>query len=354
MASSSSSIAQKTFELVNDIKPLDPSDEIFLYDSEEQKAIDRAAPWKQDPNYFTEVRISAIALIKMVIHARSGGIYEIMGLMQGKVVGRTFCIMDTFALPVQGTETRVNAQAEADGYMVDHLSGSKQVDRPENVVGWYHSHPGYGCWLSGIDVSTQFTNQQYQDPWLAVVIDPNRTISAGKVDIGAFRTYPEGYKSSSSSSAYQSVPLDKIEDFGVHANEYYPLKVSYFKSSLDTKLLDLLWEKYWVKTLSNSPLVTGRAFHVEQLGDLAAKLDQAKSSLQTASRPSIIPPAGKQGKSASTGRTQLREEEEKTALGKAVKDSTRLAMETQHALMAQVLKDQLFNAPRMTQDSSTA
>ncbi len=29
------------------------------------------------------------------------------------------------------------------------------VNRPENAVGWYHSHPGYGCWLSGIDVSTQ-------------------------------------------------------------------------------------------------------------------------------------------------------------------------------------------------------
>lgn len=34
--------------------------------------------------------------------------------------------------------------------------------RMENVVGWYHSHPGYGCWLSGIDVGTQMTNQKYQ------------------------------------------------------------------------------------------------------------------------------------------------------------------------------------------------
>jgi hypothetical protein len=23
------------------------------------------------------------------------------------------------------------------------------------VVGWYHSHPGFGCWLSGVDVNTQ-------------------------------------------------------------------------------------------------------------------------------------------------------------------------------------------------------
>ena len=58
-------------------------------------------------------------------------------------------------------------------------------------MGWYHSHPGYGCWLSGIDVGTQHTQQVHMDPFLAIVIDPHRTIAAGKVEIGAFRTYPE-------------------------------------------------------------------------------------------------------------------------------------------------------------------
>jgi COP9 signalosome complex subunit 5 len=73
----------------------------------------------------------------------------------------------------------------------DLTQASHQVSRKENVVGWYHSHPGYGCWLSGIDVSTQMLQQSFSEPFLAVVIDPNRTISAGKVDIGAFRTLPE-------------------------------------------------------------------------------------------------------------------------------------------------------------------
>ena len=45
-----------------------------------------------------------------------------------------------------------------------------QVARLENVIGWYHSHPGYGCWLSGIDVSTQMLNQQFQEPWVALVV----------------------------------------------------------------------------------------------------------------------------------------------------------------------------------------
>ena len=37
-----------------------------------------------------------------------------------------------------------------------------KVGRHENAIGWYHSHPGYGCWLSGIDVSTQMLNQSFQ------------------------------------------------------------------------------------------------------------------------------------------------------------------------------------------------
>jgi len=88
-------------------------------------------------------------------------------------------------------------------------------------------------------------------------IDPNRTISAGKVDIGAFRTYPENYTPPNvSQSEYQSIPLNKIEDFGVHANQYYQLDVEIFKSSLDNDLLAMLWNKYWVNTLSQSPLVS--------------------------------------------------------------------------------------------------
>ncbi|KAL7414963.1 JAB1/Mov34/MPN/PAD-1 ubiquitin protease-domain-containing protein [Mrakia frigida] len=350
---SSSSTAQKTFEILNDVQPLDPADEIFLYDAEKQKELVKQAPWKTDPNYFTEVRISAIALIKMVIHARSGGAYEIMGLMQGKIVNRTFCVMDSFALPVQGTETRVNAQEEASGYMIQHMEGSKNVDRLENVVGWYHSHPGYGCWLSGIDVSTQTTNQRWQDPFLAIVIDPNRTISAGKVDIGAFRTYPEGHTPSQTSS-YQSIPVDKIADFGAHANEYYPLKVSIFKSSLDGRLLDLLWEKYWVKTLSTNSLVSGRPYTVSQLSDLAAKLNQSEGSIARPAAPSTGAVKGKDGSATAVDKDApivLREEPEASALGKVVKDGVKIAAESQHALMSQVLKDQLFNRLR-THDHS--
>lgn len=48
----------------------------------------------------------------MVMHARSGGNLEIMGLLLGKVDANVMVVMDSFALPVEGTETRVNAQAQ--------------------------------------------------------------------------------------------------------------------------------------------------------------------------------------------------------------------------------------------------
>jgi COP9 signalosome complex subunit 5 len=113
-----------------------------------------------------------------------------MGLMQGKVVGTSLVVMDSFALPVQGTETRVNAANEANEYMVEYIGKSEKVSlilscstisrfltgdvrkagRLEHAIGWCHSHPGYGCWLSGIDVSTQLNNQKFQDPFVAVVV----------------------------------------------------------------------------------------------------------------------------------------------------------------------------------------
>lgn len=93
----------------------------------------------------------------MAMHARSGGNIEIMGNLQGYPMGDTMYVMDVYGLPVTASETRVNANQEAAPFMIDHQEKCAQVDRPEFVCGWYHSHPGYGCWLSGIDVMTQST-----------------------------------------------------------------------------------------------------------------------------------------------------------------------------------------------------
>lgn len=216
----------------------------------------------------------------MVMHAKSGGDIEVMGMMQGKVRGDTFYVMDAFALPVDASETRVNAAGDANEYLVAHVNASEEVHRPENLVGWYHSHPGYGCWLSGIDVGTQSLYQGSQEPFLAVVVDPKRTMSAGKVEIGAFRCYSAAeivsieakMKEGGGSQADTSVPMEKIKELGAHYHKYYQLETSYFKSSVDSEILDRLWNEYWLATLSASPLLNNQREITRQVCDITQKM----------------------------------------------------------------------------------
>ncbi|KAF5278433.1 hypothetical protein FQA39_LY05922 [Lamprigera yunnana] len=328
---SQKTIAQKTWEMSNKVESISAVDEIYRYDKKQQQDILAAKPWEKDPHFFKDIKISALALLKMVMHARSGGTLEVMGLLLGKVDGNTMFVMDSFALPVEGTETRVNAQAQAYEYMSSYIDAAKLVGRQENAIGWYHSHPGYGCWLSGIDVSTQMLNQNFQEPFVAIVIDPVRTISAGKVCLGAFRTYPKGYKPANEEpSEYQTIPLNKIEDFGVHCKQYYSLEVSYFKSALDRRLLDSLWNKYWVNTLSSSSLLTNADYTTGQIFDLSEKLEQSEAAL---GRGSFM-----------VGGSDPHEKRTEDKLLKATKDSSKTTIEIIHGMMAQMIKDRLFNS----------
>ena len=331
----------KEWELQNNMKLIDPTrDSLYNFDANSQKALQEKKLWRSDPNHFKKVRISAVALIKMVMHARSGGNIEIMGLMQGFVENGALVITDAFRLPVEGTETRVNAQDEANEYMVEFPRLCReQGSRQENLVGWYHSHPGYGCWLSGIDVGTQAQWQKYNDPFVAVVIDPHRTIAAGKVEIGAFRTYPEDYKPSGAtgSESFQAVPLAKAEDFGAHASRYYSLEVETFKSALEAHLLDLLWNKYWVQTLSANPLTTNRDFGSKLMQDLGSKVKQLNNAMSRKSRTGaqMGSSIGLMGSERDGGVDQN--------VGKLARDAKQIAAKEKTGLMALQVKAKLFS-----------
>jgi len=335
--------AQRTWEAENNIITVDPTQNALysLPDAEEYKALRDAEPWKKDPNYFSHVRISALALLKMTTHARSGGSIEIMGLMVGYVSGESIIITDAFRLPVEGTETRVNAQSEADEYMVNFGTLSREGGgQEENPIGWYHSHPGYGCWLSGIDVNTQVNQQLVLDPFVAVVIDPDRTVSAGKVEIGAFRTYPEGQrpkdKQFTNDDDFQTIPMGKIEDFGAYANSYYALEVTHFKSTLDSHLLGLLWNKYWTSTLSQSPLFTNREYANKQIADHAVKIGEATRKQKTAAS------MGRRGQELAGSGDKNFKVVRDGAMEQVVRGGNKIASEEVAGLLASEVKKKLF------------
>ena len=74
---------------------------------------------RNDTRFFKKVKISIMALIKMLNHTILGGNIEVMGLFQGYFTSNgEFYVMDSLALPVEATETRVNAGKEADNFMI--------------------------------------------------------------------------------------------------------------------------------------------------------------------------------------------------------------------------------------------
>ena len=107
----------------------------------------------------------------MLKHSRAGVPMEVMGLMIGDFVDDyTIRVVDVFAMPQSGTGVSVEAVDPV--FQQQMLDLLKLTGRPEMVVGWYHSHPGFGPWLSGTDIQTQQSFEMLNPRCVAVVIDP--------------------------------------------------------------------------------------------------------------------------------------------------------------------------------------
>ena len=258
----------------------------------------------------------------------------------------TFYVMDSFPLPVVGTETRVNAGSEANEFMAQHIEACESVQRPENICGWYHSHPGYGCWLSGIDVGTQTLYQRHQEPFIAIVIDPKRTMSAGKVEIGCFRTYPDSHiekiEKAGREGSKSMVPAEKTEEFGLHAHKYYQLEHSFFKSKLDTEILNALWNDYWAQTLSSSPLLNNSEYLTKSIKNVATKMESVVEASSTR-----VKGGPRQGKKV-IDEVGINSDK----LVQVEKESTKCCLELNHGLLVEALKKFMFTseaAPKLLQ-----
>ncbi|KAJ8904763.1 hypothetical protein NDN08_001279 [Rhodosorus marinus] len=317
--------ALQNWETANKV---DTSHEWFEYDNEALEAMRRKQPWKKDPNYFKYVHVSALALIKMVMHAKSGGRFEVMGSLMGKFEPHSFIVMDSFPLPVEGTEVRVEALDNGEEFRVNYQCSGQEVNRKENSIGWYHSHPDYGCWLSGIDVNTQRQHQDYSDPWVAIVVDPIRTMSSGKVDIGAFRTYKKDYQPRQEMlSSHQVIPLEKIAEYGHHHSKYYKLEIKCFKSKLDASLLEAVWNRFWASTLSTSPLLEDRAQLARQITDLSKRMKHIERDRRDATIGYLLP-------NSSSNEADMMQ---------VMAEAQKVSNEQIRGLLSLTIKNQLFN-----------
>jgi 26S proteasome regulatory subunit N11 len=200
------------------------------------------------------VYISSLALLKMLKHGRAGVPMEVMGLMLGEFVDEyTVRVVDVFAMPQSGTGVSVEAVDPV--FQTKMLDMLRQTGRPEMVVGWYHSHPGFGCWLSSVDVNTQQSFEQLNQRAVAVVVDPIQSVK-GKVVIDAFRLISnqsavagQEPRQTTSNIGYLQKPSIQALIHGLNRH-YYSIAINYRKNELEQKMLLNLHKQSWTSGLS--------------------------------------------------------------------------------------------------------
>ena len=203
-----------------------------------------------------QIYISPLSLLKMLRHGKAGIPLEVMGLMLGDYVDDyTVKCIDVFSMPQSGTETTIESIDER--FQVRMVEMLKQTGRNEIVVGWYHSHPGYGCWLSSTDINTQKTFEQQVPRTVAVVVDPIQSVR-GKVVIDAFRTYGDqgldfglalgGKQTERRQTTSNLGEIKRNKGFSIKniaKASYYSILIGYRKNDLETKMLLNLRKSSW-------------------------------------------------------------------------------------------------------------
>ena len=106
---------------------------------------------------------------------------EVMGLMLGEVrtwKGKDYVVVrDVVTSDLDATSVSVKFDSSGMEKLFEKLddAGFDYV-----IVGWYHSHPGYGCFMSDTDIATH--SGGFVSPYqIAMVIDPKN------FEIAAFR-----------------------------------------------------------------------------------------------------------------------------------------------------------------------
>ena len=219
------------------------------------------------PDCAEKIHVSALALLKMLKHGRAGVPMEVMGLMLGQFVDDyTINCVDVFAMPQSGTSVSVESVDPV--FQTDMHEMLKQTGRPEMVVGWYHSHPGFGCWLSSTDINTQSSFEALNPRVVALVVDPIQSVK-GKVVIDCFRLInPQlmmlGHESRQTTSNIGHLHKPSIQAL-IHGlnRHYYSIVIDYRKNELEEQMLTNLGKRNWVSSLTVTPFAqhTGQTEH---------------------------------------------------------------------------------------------
>lgn len=152
---------------------------------------------KQPPSDEVDIYVSRGGMEVLVQHCegQAGRDLEAMGFLVGDVFswnGRAYVVArDAVTTELDASPVSVRFQRDAFPELFKRLDS---LTYDYIIVGWYHSHPGYGCFLSDTDIQTQIGgfSEEHQ---FALVVDPvRREMKAFRLGGEGSDQDPEGYR----------------------------------------------------------------------------------------------------------------------------------------------------------------
>jgi proteasome lid subunit RPN8/RPN11 len=132
-----------------------------------------AEPAPPDSDAIPLVFVSRQAFDVMSVHAASDLDHEVGGILIGTLAGtdeRPVVLVEVALVALHTDQSRASVTFTHDTW--NHITEVMDRDYPDKrIVGWYHTHPGFGLFLSEYDL---FIHRNFFNlPWqLALVVDP--------------------------------------------------------------------------------------------------------------------------------------------------------------------------------------
>lgn len=178
----------------------------------------------------------------MLSKAARAGRTEIGGFLIGKIT-RNKIIVTRATFPRQrGSRTHVYINDADMAILAEELA---ERGTGEVIIGWHHTHPGLGVFMSGTDVSTQLRYQAFFPEAIALVMDSikfSETLNMEDLDLHIFRV--DGRKEYELDYEYAHDPSEIIPDlFGIMLTLEETSHVVYEDTWFEKMLRDVLGER---------------------------------------------------------------------------------------------------------------
>ena len=141
--------------------------------------ISKMPPTVQGRQYRYQVLIHRSVLNDIRAHARSNPDVEVCGVLVGKVYHDGHAPWASISANIRGNyASGRNAQVTFKSETWTHIHEEMEARyQGQKILGWYHSHPGFGIFLSEMDVFIQ--ENFFSESWQVAFVDDPRSGDRG-------------------------------------------------------------------------------------------------------------------------------------------------------------------------------